>query len=270
MRARGGSAATIPQRNVSTYVFRARVLYDALRRLGHPPGREVYLTDLVELLFKGGQPARVQAYEVKPAEAIMAFNTAKELAAVRDAFRLLKGFGRLQQPGLSADGGLQAQFAVAQLRGDASLGGAFEVAFHDEVGLVDFLDRVRFLAHRHGQRADAHRAAAELYDEGFQDALVHFVQAVLVDLQHGQRFVGDVCRDAAIVPHLGVIPHAPQEVVGDARRAPAAAGDFHARRVFVDLDIQQAGGAEDDCLELLGVVVVQPLANAGNGSAAER
>ena len=76
-----------PQRNLSTYVFKATALYAGLRRLGHPPGREVYLTDLVELLSQGGKPARVLAYEVKPAEAIMAFNTTKELAAVRSVFR---------------------------------------------------------------------------------------------------------------------------------------------------------------------------------------
>ena len=37
-------------------------------------------------------------------------------------------------------------------------------------------------------------------DDRFQNALVHFVEAVLVNFQHGQRLVGDGGGDAAVVP----------------------------------------------------------------------
>src|ERR1035441_6892307 len=76
-------------------------------------------------------------------------------------------------------GSLQPQFLIAQLRRDAALRRAVEVAFHDEIRLIDLLDGVRLLDDGHGERIHAHRPAAKLCDDGFEDALVHFVEAVL-------------------------------------------------------------------------------------------
>jgi hypothetical protein len=46
------------------------------------------------------------------------------------------------------------------------------------------------------------------------------------------------------------------QVVGDARRAAGARGDF-LRAAVVDLDLEQAAAAADDALERGGVVVVE-------------
>ena len=195
--------------------------------------------------------------------------TLGEQGVQAEVFRPIAGacslmMGELKQPGLAAFASLQPELLVAQLRGDAALGRALQVAFHDEVRLIDFFQGVRFLAHRHRHRAEADRAAAELRDHGFQDALVHLVEAVLVDFQHRERLVGDVRRDAAFVSDLGVIAHAAKEVVGNARCAAAAAGDFP-RALFLSLDVQQPGGADDDLLEFVGLVIVEPLANGEAG-----
>ena len=91
--------------------------------------------------------------------------------------------------------GLHAELLVRQLGRDAALRGALEVTFLNQERLVDFLDGVRFFAHRHGEGIHADRPTAELVHERFQNALVHLVEAVLVDLQHRQRLVGDVGGD---------------------------------------------------------------------------
>ena len=54
--------------------------------------------------------------------------------------------------------------------------------------------------------------------------------------------------------HLRVVADAAEEVVGDARRPPAAAGDLERARV-VDGDVEFRGGAADDLGERLRVVV---------------
>jgi len=56
----------------------------------------------------------------------------------------------LQQPRLAARR-LQPKLLVAQFGCHAALRGAVEVAFHDQERLIDFFQRVRLLAHRHGQ-----------------------------------------------------------------------------------------------------------------------
>src|ERR1017187_1179668 len=99
--------------------------------------------------------------------------------------------GESKQPLLAASAGLEAELLVTQLRDDAPLARALEVAFHDQVWFIDLFESVRFLAHRHPYLADAGRATAELHYHGLQDALVHFVEAILVDLEHGQRLVGN-------------------------------------------------------------------------------
>src|ERR1039457_4132465 len=47
---------------------------------------------------------------------------------------------------------LQSQFLVAQFSRDAALRGAVEVAFHDEIRLIDLLNCVRLLADGDGER----------------------------------------------------------------------------------------------------------------------
>ena len=98
---------------------------------------------------------------------------------------------------------------------------------------------------RGGDRLDADRAAVELLDDRAQDLVVDLVQPQLVDVETAQRLARDVSGDHAVRPHLGVVAHAPQQAVGDARRAARAPGDLAARLV-VDWHAEDAGGALDD------------------------
>jgi hypothetical protein len=136
--------------------------------------------------------------------------------------------------------GLDACFASSEFSGDPALGGAFQVTFHDEVGFVDFLQGVGFFPDGDSERMDSNGTATEFHHEGFEDALVHFIQAILIDLEHREGFVGDGLGDLAIRSDLGVIAHASQQVVGDAGGAAAAPRDF-TRAVLIELDIEQAG-----------------------------
>ena len=87
-------------------------------------------------------------------------------------------------------------------------GGAVEIAFHDQVRLVNFLDGVGLFADGNGEGTDAHGAAAELDDDGLEDALVHFVEAVLINLQHGEGAASRLERDAPIGLHLRIVADA--------------------------------------------------------------
>jgi len=80
------------QVNLSTYVFRAPVLFDALARLRSArPSQEEYLTDVFELLWKRKTPARVVGYEVADPDDLMAFNNPQELLHIEEVYRRRKG-----------------------------------------------------------------------------------------------------------------------------------------------------------------------------------
>lgn len=80
------------QMNLSTYLFRAPVLYDALARL--KPARatqEEYLTDVFEILAGRKRPARVIGCEIDDPRDLMAFNNPQELLAVEAVWREKQG-----------------------------------------------------------------------------------------------------------------------------------------------------------------------------------
>ena len=76
------------QMNLSTYVFRAPILFEALRRLrSSRPTQEEYLTDVFELFAQDQPPAQVIGCEVENPEDIMAFNNPQELLAMEESFQ---------------------------------------------------------------------------------------------------------------------------------------------------------------------------------------
>ena len=79
-----------------------------------------------------------------------------------------------------------------------------------------------------------------------QDLAVQPVQALVVDLEQVERRVGGgVASIDAVAADLGVVAHALEQAVGDARRAAGALGD-RARAAGVDLDAEHAARARDD------------------------
>lgn len=80
------------QMNLSTYLFRAPVLYDALCRLKPQRGsQEEYFTDVFQILAEGKKPARVVGSEILEPRALMAFNNPQELLAVEEVYRQKEG-----------------------------------------------------------------------------------------------------------------------------------------------------------------------------------
>jgi N-acetylgalactosamine kinase len=80
------------QMNLSTYVFRASVLYDALSRLkSSRASQEEYLTDVFEILANRPRPARVIGCLAEDTRDLMAFNNPQELLAIEETYRQRHG-----------------------------------------------------------------------------------------------------------------------------------------------------------------------------------
>ena len=131
--------------------------------------------------------------------------------------------------------------------------GALQQTLLDQVGFDHVLDGVADLADGGRDVVQSHRTATEALDDGFEEIAVHDVQPDRVHVEHAQGVVGHAAGDAAVGADLGVVPHPAEQSVGNARRAARAAGDL-VGAVFGDVGAQQAGRAQNDALQLVGLV----------------
>jgi N-acetylgalactosamine kinase len=87
------------QMNLSTYLFRASVLYDALSQLrSGRASQEEYLTDVFQILANRKRPARVGGCEIQDARDLMAFNNPQELLAIEEVYRQRQGRVAFEAP----------------------------------------------------------------------------------------------------------------------------------------------------------------------------
>ena len=83
------------------------------------------------------------------------------------------------------------------------------------------------------------RLARERRAQRAEERAVDLVEAELVDLEQRERGPGGVAVDGAVAAHLGVVADPLQQPVGDARRAPGAAGDL-GRALRLERDAEDA------------------------------
>src|SRR5205085_194976 len=93
------------------------------------------------------------------------------------------------------------------------------------------------------------------------DLAVHRIEAGRVHLEALQGTVGDRLGDAAVAFHLGEVADAPQEPVGDARRAAGPFGNLF-RPALVQRHAQLDGRSADDFLKVFGRIEVEPADDA--------
>ncbi len=153
--------------------------------------------------------------------------------------------------------------AVGGQRGNPAARGALQVAVLNQVGFDHVFNRVAFFTDGGSQAVQPDRAAVEFVDDGVEQLAVHDVQAGRVNVQHGQGAVRDVLGDLAARLDLGIVAHAAQQAVGDARRAARALRNLQCA-AFVNLGIEQTGAALDNGAQLGGGIELQ----AGNDAEA--
>ena len=110
-----------------------------------------------------------------------------------------------------APGEFAAEILVSAGSGDAAAGRAIEHADLHQVRLVHFLDGVFFFAEHGGESAEADRAAGIFIEQSDHEVAVDFVEAVLVDAEHLEGFLGDLTGDTAIGANFGEVAGAAQQ-----------------------------------------------------------
>src|SRR5215470_13281647 len=90
--------------------------------------------------------------------------------------------------GMPGDG--KAEIAETLAGEHAAARRALQQALLDEVGLDHLLDDVALLGERGGQRLHADRAAIVVLGDAAQEATVHGIEALAVDIETPERRVG--------------------------------------------------------------------------------
>ncbi len=98
-----------------------------------------------------------------------------------------------------------------------------------------------------------------------EESLIHFVKAVLIDLEHLESGDGGGGGGNALGAGESVVANPAEEIIGDAWGTTAAAGDFGGSGLL-ELDIEEGGGAADDSGEIFGGIVIESVGDAETGA----
>lgn len=140
------------QMNLSTYLFRAPVLYEALSRLkSDRPGPEEYLTDVFGILARDKAGVRMLGCEIEDARELMAFNNPQELLAIEEVYRQKQGASRLDVAEEPGQGLAAADAWTAMLENPpASMRRQLRQCYGEEVPWRQIQSVLRAFASRHG------------------------------------------------------------------------------------------------------------------------
>jgi hypothetical protein len=98
-----------------------------------------------------------------------------------------------------------------------------------------------------------------------EEAFIHFVQTVLIDLKHLEGGNRGSSRGGALGTGERVITNPAEEVVCDARGASASPSDFR-RGLWLEFDFQKRSGALNDGRKIFDRVVVESVGDAESGA----
>jgi len=140
------------QMNLSTYLFKAPVLYDCLARLkSNRSNNEVYLTDVFGQLASRAVPGRVVGCPIEDPRNLMAFNNPQELLAIEEVYREREGQAQTQTSAPS-DGHLGTPQQWQNMLSDPSPAGRrlFRQWYGDDVPWSQFQQALDAFSCRHG------------------------------------------------------------------------------------------------------------------------
>lgn len=112
--------------------------------------------------------------------------------------------------------GLHAEVPPRRPRRHPTPRGAGDEAGAHEVRLADLLDGRNLFTDGERERPDAHGPSAVPGDERGEHRPVEPVEAAAVDVEDDERRAGDVEGDAAVGVDVRVVPHPPEQPVGNA------------------------------------------------------
>ena len=153
---------------------------------------------------------------------------------------------------------------VCQRCGFTAAWSAVDEAFFYKERFIDFFESSDVFAYRRSYCSGSYRSAAEFFYDRGQYLVVDGVQAAFVDVQGVEGDAGDGKVDAAAALHLGEVPDATQQTVGDSGRA-AAAHSYFAGCIVVYAYAEYLSAAYYNIREHVAVVIFKVFLDAEAG-----
>ena len=144
---------------------------------------------------------------------------------------------------------------------DAALRRPIDEPEAEQERLVDVLDRLDLLGQHRGERLDADRPRCELLDDRREQLAIGRVETLVVDVHRLQGLSREGRVDGPVAVDLGVVAHALEQPVHDARGAARAAGNLP-RSLLVDARGQDVGRARDDPAQFVLRVEIEVMEDA--------
>ena len=141
------------------------------------------------------------------------------------------------------------EFLIGLRQRDPAARRAHQVSLHDQERLVNLLDRRRVFTGSHGQRIEPYRTAAELVDDHFEQALVHFVEPLRINLDHRQRRIRD--RASAVIIRVRHIAEFTRRLRLSLLDARGVAFEATIEAWRVDEELAEVGDRVDACVRLV-------------------
>ena len=133
--------------------------------------------------------------------------------------------------------------------------------FLDQIRLVDLFQRTGILTDGRGNGRCPDGASIELVDQRREDAVVHLVQPLAINIQSVQGKLRNLLINGSVTLDLREVSDSAQERVRDPGRTSGARRNL-IRRGVLDGHVQDASASLNDVGEGLGVVVLQPKVDA--------
>ena len=138
-------------------------------------------------------------------------------------------------------------------------------AFLNEEWFVYFFHRTGVFTKSRSNGGQAYRTSIELVDDGGENLVIDFIQAISVDIQGFKGITGNLHIDASVAFHLGKVTHSAEQGIGDTRSA-SASGSNLAGCLYIARHIEDACRTLDNASKNAIVVIFQVEVDAETGT----
>ena len=160
---------------------------------------------------------------------------------------------------------VSSQMLISQLGDFTASRRTLQETFLDEERFVHFFHRTGIFTESRGDGGQAHWTSIELIDNGGENLVVDFIQAIAVDVQGFEGITGNLHIDASVAFHLGKVTHSTEQGIGNTRSA-SASGSNLAGCLYIARHIEDACRTLDNASQDAIVVILQVEVDAETGT----
>src|SRR3989338_77037 len=121
---------------------------------------------------------------------------------------------------------VQAKMFIGFFGSFSAAWSSHQKSFLNQERFVHFFQRARIFTNCRSNGSQSNRAAVEFFDDDFQHAVVHLIQAIFIHIQCIQSVLCNCNIDGSVAFDLCKITHSPQNGIGNSGSSTASSCDL--------------------------------------------